>query len=38
MPNVSPRDFVKDLKRELSFPESLTKPQGETLGTKDLFQ
>ena len=38
MPNVSPCGFVRDLGKEraLSFPKSLTKPQGETLGINDL--
>ena len=46
MPKVSPCGFVRDLGKErekrdvylLSFPKSLTKPQGETFGIKDLFQ
>ena len=35
--NVSPCGFVRDLGKERSFPKSLTKPQGETLGKKTYF-
>ena len=38
MPNVSPCRASSETLVKSSFPKSLTKPQGETFGIKDLFQ